>query len=395
MRFRHVSAMLLLLAAPALAQDAQALARRADAEADAGFDLARRLGDEELFISPHSIVKALEMAMAGARGETLAELTRALRLEACGQVDLDVELSKRGKNARGRDGQPFRLRSVQAAFAQEGHPFAQAYLDTLRRRFSAEARPVDFIDDTEEAREAINDWVAEATEGKIRDMLAPGQLTAASRLVLANAIYFNAAWARPFQEQATRPRPFQLQGGQRADVPTMSTCDHFEQATVEGVRAVRLPYSGNETSMLILLPEAGRLGDLVRDLSAARLRAIDAALQGAYLDLRLPRFSVRSRADLIDPLKALGAKQAFVSGEADFSGVDGTRELFISLVLHEAVCEVDERGTEAAAATLVGMEAGGMPPEPTAFHVDRPFVFVIRDDATGAVLFFGRVLDPR
>lgn len=394
MDVRHVFAMSLLLAAPAFAQS---LEQRADAEANVGFDLARRLPEqEELFISPHSIVTALELAMAGAGGETHVELARALRLDgACGLVDLGRELSKRGEGARGRDGQPFRLRSVQAAFAQEGHPFRQEFLALLRRRFSAETRTVDFIEDTEAARQVINEWVSTATEGKIRDMLARGQLTPTARLVLANAVYFNAAWERPFQAEATRPRPFQLASGERVDVPTMSTFERFAQATVDGVRAIRLPYSGRETSMLILLPEAGRLGDLVRGLTAERVRAIGRALQGTHTDLRLPRFSARSRLDLIDPLRALGVKKAFVSGEADFSGMDGTRELFIGLVLHEAVCEVDERGTEAAAATLVGMEAGGMPSEPTPFHVDRPFVFLIQDDATGAVLFFGRVLDPR
>jgi serpin B len=378
---------------------AEAVAARADGELDLALDLLRALPrNGNLFMSPHSLTQVLALTFAGACAETAEEMARVLRMDREGhaaQNALDKAVTSRGKGARGYGGEVFRLSSVQAAWVQEGAPFEAPFLDLLAKHYGACAHTVDFAAARAACR-AINAWICKATERRVPALLWEHEVTTDQRLVLTNAVFFSAAWEREFYSWSTSPRSFTLVGGAKVKVPTMCQSEHLPMASLDGVRAVELTYSGGEVSMLVLVPTRGTLMKLERELTAERLRAIVCALStDDTIDLALPRFSIHSRLDLLAPLQQLGLRRATTLGQADFSGMDGSRELFLGPVIQEAMVEVDEQGTVAAAATGMRVRAGMSARPPVPFKVDRPFLFVIRDDATGAALFIGRVVDPR
>ena len=358
--------------------------------------------DGNLFFSPHSISVALAMTYAGARGATEAEMARALhftlpqdRLHPAFN-GLDLALSRRGEGAEGKDGEGFRLRVVNALWGQKDYVFLPAFLDELARNYGAGMRLVDFVADAEAARQAINSWVAEQTEDRIKDLISPGVLDSLTRLVLTNAVYFNAAWAEPFEEGATQDGDFFLLDGTPVQVPLMQHGARYGYARGAGYQAVELPYDGYELSMVILLPDTGAYAAFEQGLEPAQLAAILGALEAQQVDLTMPRFETTAKFSLVEALSALGMPEAF-SDAADFSGMDGSKDLLIGDVIHQAFVSVDEAGTEAAAATAVIMElkmAPMEPIEPVAVRVDRPFIYLIRDLETGALLFVGRVLNP-
>jgi serpin B len=364
-------------------------------------DLYRYLADRadgNLFLSPHSISVALAMTYAGARGMTEAQMSEALhftlpqdRLHPAFN-QLDLELAQRGEDAEGKDGEGFRLNVVNALWGQQDYTFRQEYLDALARNYGAGLRLVDFVNETEGSRQAINGWVSEQTEGRIEELVPQGALDDLTRLVLTNAIYFNAAWAEPFIKEATRNGDFFLLDGGTVEVPLMRQIAAVRYARGEGYQAVELPYDGNELSMVILLPDTGGFEAFEESLDQARLALILGELGYSRIDLTMPRFEMTSEFSLTDALTALGMPAAF-SASADFSGIDGTQELFIADVLHQAFVSVDEAGTEAAAATAV-IAATSSAEEPPVVRIDRPFIFVIRDIETGALLFVGRTLHP-
>ena len=365
-------------------------------------ELYRHLAEAEdgnLFLSPHSISVALAMAYAGARGSTEAEMARALHFtlpqeELHAAVNrLDIELSERGEGTQGADGEGFRLNVVNALWGQQDHAFEEAYLDALARHYGAGLRLVDFIADAEAARQAINGWVSEQTEERITDLIPEGVLGELTRLVLTNAIYFNAAWAEPFEEGFTRDGDFTLLDGSTVTVPLMHQEGGFNTAQGAGYEALELPYDGHELSMVILMPDAGTFDTFEQALDQAQLAAILESLSFERIRLAMPRFEFRSKFGLTEALSALGMPQAFTEA-ADFSGIDGTQELLISDVIHEAFVAVDEEGTEAAAATAVVIGITSAPVDPREVRIDRPFLFLIRDIETGAVLFIGRTLNP-
>jgi serpin B len=252
---------------------------------------------------------------------------------------------------------------------------------------------LDFSSAPEESRVTINDWVADQTEGRIEDLIPAGGIDAMTRLVLTNAIYFNAAWGQPFEPDLTADGPFHLLGGGEVDVPMMRQTESFGYAEGEGYRAVELPYDGHELSMVVLLPDAGEFEGFEDTLDAGRVDAIVGDLSYRQVALALPKFEVESGFSLADALAALGMPDAFTS-RADFSGMTDDRDLFISEVIHKAFVSVDEAGTEAAAATAVMMAKMALQDEPVEVTVDRPFIFLIRDIQTGAILFVGRIVDP-
>jgi serpin B len=366
-------------------------------------DLYSRLvedqGDQNLFYSPYSISLALAMTYAGARGETEAQMADALHY-TLPQAELhpafnalDQTLESRGEGAEGKDDEGFRLNIANAIWGQEGYSFLDAFLDTLAENYGAGLRVLDFAAAPEKARVRINDWVSERTEGKIEELIPEGMIGPMTRLVLTNAIYFNAAWAEPFDEENTQDGPFHLLDGGEVTVPLMRQTASFGYAAGDGYQAVELPYDGRELSMVILLPEEGAFASFEGALDAERLAGIVEDLGREQVALTMPRFEFRSGFSVNDALQALGMTDAF-SGAADFSGMTGSPDLFISSVIHKAFVSVDEEGTEAAAATAVVMVESAMPGEPVEVTVDRPFIFTIRDIETGAVLFVGRVVDP-
>ena len=365
------------------------------------FDLYRVLREEEgnLFYSPHSISVALAMTYAGARGDTAEQMAAALqflldqeRLHPAFNW-LDTELAKRGEGAEGQDGEGFRLNIVNAIWGQKDYSFLPAFLDVLAENYGAGLRILDFITETEKSRLAINDWISDQTEGRIEDLIPQGAIDALTRLVLTNAIYFNAAWEYPFDEIMTADGPFYLLDGGQVTVPMMRQTESFGYTDGEGFQAVELPYDGGELSMVILLPEAGKFEAFEEGLQAEQVEAIISDLQPTQVALTMPRFEFDSEFSLKDTLTEMGMPIAFSSG-ADFSGMNGNRELSISDVVHKAFVAVDEAGTEAAAATAVIMPGSAPPELPVEVTIDRPFIFLIRDIDTDAILFVGRVMNP-
>jgi len=364
-------------------------------------ELYQALKEEEgnLFYSPYSISLALAMTYAGASGETAQQMADTLhflleqeRLHPAFNW-LDAELARRGEGAEGKDGEGFRLNIVNAIWGQKDYEFLSDFLDVLAENYGAGLRILDFINETEQSRVAINKWVSDQTEGRIKDLIPPDAIDALTRLVLTNAIYFNAAWEDPFDEDMTVDGPFYLLDGGQVSVPMMKQTEAFGYTEGEEYQAVELLYDGGELSMVILLPEAGNFEAFEEGLQAQQVCDIISGLQPTGVTLTMPRFEFDSEFSLKDTLAGMGMPIAF-SGEADFSGMTGNRELFISAVIHKAFVAVDEAGTEAAAATAVIMPESA-PPEPTVeVTIDRPFIFLIRDIETGAILFVGRVLNP-
>ena len=365
-------------------------------------DLYGTLREREgnLFYSPHSISVALAMMYAGARGETARQMEEVLRfqlppdqLHPAFNV-LDLALSSRGEDSGDQNGGNFRLNIANAIWGQKGYAFLPRFLDTLAENYGAGMRAVDFVKNPEASRTAINDWVAERTEDRIQDLIPQGLIDPLTRLVLANAIYFDAAWHYPFDENRTSSEPFHLPSGDRVDVPMMRQTETFNYALHETTQAqaVELLYAGEEASMMILLPARGKYDPFENALSGDLVSEISKLLRPIRLRLTVPSFEIKSEFRLGDTLAGMGMPDAFDSESADFSGMAETKELYLSAVVHKAFVKVDERGTEAGAATGGTIGVTSLPP---AFTADRPFIFLIRDNATDAILFVGRVMDPR
>jgi len=377
------------------------LANLVDGNSAFAFNLyqALREEDDNLFFSPYSISLALAMTYAGARGETAEQMADTLRYLLPEDRlhpafnSLDIELSQRGEGAKGKDGEGFRLNIVNAIWGQEGYKFLSEFLDVLAENYGAGLRPLDFASAPEESRITINNWVSDQTEGRIEDLIPQGLIDALTRLVLTNAIYFNAAWQNPFNEDITENGPFYLLDGAEVTVPMMRQTESFGYAEGDAYQAVELPYDGQELSMLVLLPRAGQFQAFEDSLDAQRVDSIAKELELRRVALTMPKFQFESDFSLRETLAAMGMPDAF-SGSADFSGMTGSRDLFIADVVHKAFVSVDEAGTEAAAATAVVMELTAVPEEAVEVTIDRPFIFLIRDIETGAILFLGRVANP-
>jgi len=352
-----------------------------------------------LFYSPYSISEALAMTYAGARGETEKDMAEALNFTMSQDRlhpafnSLDLQLKQRGQGAEGKNGAGFRLDVANAIWGQESYKFLAQYLDVLAQNYGAGLRIVDFIKQTEQSRVTINQWVSEQTEDKIRDLIPQGGINEMTRLVLTNAIYFNAAWLYPFNEEATSDGLFFLLDGSSVMVPMMKQTESFGYAEGTDYQAVELPYSGQELSMVILLPKAGQFEDFEDSLDAELVKAIISQLETNEVSLTMPKFEYESSFGLKQALSTLGMGVAFTP-DADFSGMDGNHDLLIQDVLHKAFVSVDEAGTEAAAATAVIVGITSMPAQPTQVTINHPFIFLIRDIATGSIVFVGRVLNP-
>ena len=362
---------------------------------------ALREADGNLFYSPYSISLALAMTYAGARGETEWQMADTLHLILPQDHlhpafnSLDIELGRRGEGAKGKDGEGFRLNIVNAIWGQNDYNFLPEFLDLMAENYGAGLRIPDFAKAPEESRITINRWVSEQTEGRIEDLIPQGLIDTWTRLVLTNAIYFNAAWQHPFNEDMTEDGPFYLLDGGEVTVPMMRQTESFGYAEGDAYQAVELPYDGRELSMVILLPRAGQFEAFEDSLDAQRVDGIVRGLEHKRVALIMPRFECESDFSLRETLAALGMLDAFLWPTADFSGMTGNRDLFIADVIHKAFVSVDETGTEAAAATAAVMPPTAMPPEePVEVTVDRPFAFLIHDIETGAILFVGGMVDP-
>jgi len=375
------------------------------------FELYRELKDSEgnFFFSPYSISTALAMTYAGARGETEQQMADTLhftlpqeRLHAAFSA-LENSIKERGRaitNVLSPEGETiqeevdgFRLNIANALWGQKDYSFLQEFLDLLEAYYGSGLNTLDFINEPEESRLAINQWASEQTEGRIEDIIPPGVIDAFTRLVLANAIYFNAHWQHQFSESATRDGVFHLLDGSSVTVPMMHQKEYFNYTAGDNYQAIRLPYVGNEFAMTILLPDEGQFEEFENSLDVQMLKDITANLESVQANLTLPKFQFESSFRLNQALSDMGMPDAF-SGGADFSGMTGNMELFIGSVLHKSFVAVDEEGTEAAAVTAVILVLSAQPTPIINFTADRPFIFLIQDIETGSVLFIGRVLNP-
>ncbi len=365
------------------------------------FDLYSQLRNEEgnLFYSPLSISVALAMTYAGAEGDTETEMADVLKFklpepgihEAFNA--LDQELESRGEDAEGADGDAFRLRVVNALWGQTGYSFLDTFLDVLALNYGAGMTLLDFMSDPEAGRVLINDWVAEQTEDRIKDLIPQGAITNGTRLVLTNAVYFNASWKESFDEDMTQDGEFTTPEGP-VTVPMMQQTTNYGYAEGENYQAVELPYDGDELSMVILVPDAGKFSEVEAGVNGAFVENLVSSIGYTEVVLKMPKFSFTDSFSVKKMLKAMGMEAAFKPGDANFSGIDGSFELFIQDVIHKAFVAVDEAGTEAAAATAVIVGITSEPDEQIEVTINRPFIFFIRDIETGAVVFVGRVVDP-
>jgi len=376
------------------------------------FHELKKIDPGNLFFSPYSIATALTLVHAGASGRTAEEIETALGRPGAGDGliewagKLSRELSTRSQptafeknqmaHVEGAPADAFgcHLSTANAIWYQTGYPIEASYVETLRGRLGADVGDVDFATAPDDAVRIVNEWAAKATRDRIKEVLPPGLLQPLTRVVLANAIYFKARWQDPFVEGATRPEPFHLLDGSSVPVPTMHNGGLFASARDRELHALQLPYSGGKLAMVLLLPDAGTFEKVSKELNASHLEGLFAAMEPWQTELSLPKFRVESTFMLAAPLRALWIIRAFEKG--DFSRVSQEPGFFLSEVLHKTFVDVDEKGTEAAAATaviIVSKTAVSPRPEPDV-HFDRPFVFAIRDVPTGSILFMGRVTNP-
>jgi serpin B len=359
-------------------------------------ELYQALRGEEgnLFYSPYSVSAALAMTYAGARGETERQMAETLHFTLA-QERLHAAFNALDLALNSQSAEDFRLSIVNSLWGQVGDDFLPQFLDTLAANYGAGLRLLDFAGEPEPSRQEINEWVLQQTRERVKDLIPQDAITPNTSLVLANAIYFDAKWQSPFNAERTSDGAFYtLDGGQTtAQMMHMSAPAQLSYAQGQGYQAVELPYQGGQTSMLLIAPDQGQFEAVEAGLDAGQIEAIVDALEPKQVSLVMPRFSYEYQLNLAETLAALGMPDAF-GGAADFSGMDGTRELFIGGVYHKAFVAVDEAGTEAAAATAVVMQWKGMAMPDVELTLDHPFVFVIRDVQSGALLFVGRVVNP-
>jgi serpin B len=361
-------------------------------------ELARR--DGNLFLSPYGLSTALAMTYGGARSETARQMARTLRFKLDGRR-LHVAFGSLMRDLNARAG-AFDLRSANALWGQRGGGWLESFAHLIKTDYGAPLHGVDFVNDADGAAREINAWVERETRKRIRDIVGPGSLGPLTRLVLANAIYFKGDWLTAFSEHATHDAPFRLAGGGEVKARMMFRSGGFWYHETADAQVLEIPYKGDDLSMIIVLPRA-----------ANGLRALEKSMSPSFRTsppphtvvkrrwrkvlVYLPKFTFTSEFSLAETLSAMGMPLAF-AGEADFSGMNGKRDLFISAVLHKAFVEVNESGTEAAAASAVLVKAVCRGPsrtrKPPVFRADHPFLFMIRDRRTHQILFMGRVMDP-
>lgn len=381
--------------------DAQSLSSGNQAFA---LDLYHALPDDRnLFFSPYSISQALAMTYAGARGATAQEMADTLyfrladdRLHPAINA-LDQALgSRKDYEGQGADGKGFRLNIVNDLWGQADHAFASEYLDLLSTHYGAGIRLVDFRKDAEGSRKTINDYIAEQTEQRIKDLVPKGAINLQTRLVLTNAIYFNAAWLHPFDTELTELASFTKLDGSQVNVDMMrqSTYEYTPYIAGDGYQAVALDYENPQLVMWLVVPDEGHFEEIEAGLNQAFLDSIVNGYGRTSVLVSMPQFTVEDEFQLRKQLSELGMPSAFDPDQADFSGIDNARDLYIGDVIHKSFVKVDEAGTEAAAATAVVLLATGMMMDTVEMMVDRPFIFFIYDEPTQTILFMGRVLEP-
>lgn len=360
------------------------------------FELYRRLQAAEgnLFFSPYSISTALAMTYAGADGTTRQQLADTLRFIPDGQMLHAAFSTLQSQLKQEQEKGEIELSIANALWIENNFPLLHTFTSLTSRFYGAAVNQVRFKTDTEKARRTINTWVEEKTENKIQELIKPGVLDSFTRLVLTNAIYFKGNWARPFKKERTKEEQFWVEPGTSAMVPMMNQQEELGYMEDAMLQALEMTYTGDTLSMIVLLPrKTDGLKDLEGALTAELLSSRLESIRKCDVRVCMPKFTMTSQFDLSRTLAAMGMPEAF-SEAADFSGMTGGKDLFISAVVHKAFVDVNEEGTEAAAATGVVMRLTAAPAPPPLFRADHPFIFLIRHNPTGSLLFLGRVARP-
>ena len=387
-------------APPGPREEAKTVAAGNNAFAAELYGKLRTEANGNLFFSPYSISTALAMVHAGAAGQTQTEIADVLHLTGSlagvnAGYDALTEHLRAGSKAGG-----YQLSVANALWGQRNYGFLAGYINALLQSYSANLFAVDFVSDAEASRQRINGWVAEHTKDKIKDLMPAGSINDLTRLVLTNAIYFKGDWASAFTKRSTRDLPFHTADGKQVTTPMMFQSRHHRYLAEQDYQAIALPYKNSELTMIVLLSRAkdglaafeknltgNSLNDILKKLAAANTPEVQTFI---------PKFKTSSAFSLNKTLSDLGMPSAFTK-QADFSGINGKKDLYIQAAVHKAFVDVNEEGTEAAAATGIGIGLLSMPPpsDPIVFKADHPFVFLIQDGTTGAVLFMGRVTNPK
>jgi serpin B len=357
------------------------------------FDLYGRYsaGDGNILFSPYSISTALSMTYEGARGETAEEMEAVFGFLE--DPSLRLPSVARIYNTLNEEDREYALHTVNALWIQQGYPVVEDYIDAIVDYYGGDVNALDFIAEPDESRVTINEWVEERTNDRIKDLFPSGSIDGNVRLVLTNAIYFKGDWLYEFDEDATSEEEFHVSPTSTVMVDMMNLRDEtFNYAEIDELQILELPYTGEDVSMLILLPKEGHMGDIESQLSAERLGEWVELMEGAAVNVYLPRFTFETKYFMMEDLAEMGMPTAFTDA-ADFSGMNAEDQLFIDKVIHQAFIEVNEKGTEAAAATGVSIALSAAIQEEV-FLADHPFVFLIRDVDTGVIMFMGRVTDP-
>jgi serpin B len=368
-----------------------------------------RTREGNVFFSPYSISTALAMTYGGAQGDTENQMAQTLHFNLTpDKLHPAFAAMEANLNAVQQKGQ-VKLAEANSLWPQVGYEFLPDYLALCLKNYGITITPVDYMGHTEAARKTINDWVEARTNRKIVELLKPGVLDGSTRLALVNAIYFKGKWVSQFETNLTENEPFYVSSGKTVTAPTyafpyaesarlMRQTGDFGYAELPDLQVLELPYAGDDLSMIVLLPrEVDGLGNLEAGMTAENLTAWITNLKGQKVNVFLPKFKMTAEFSLKDTLMALGMSDAFDPDRADFSGMDGRKDLYVGAVIHKAFVEVNEEGTEAAAATAVLMDFAAVMQHPQpipVFRADHPFLFLIRDNHTGSILFLGRVMDP-
>jgi serpin B len=356
-------------------------------------------GAPNLVFSPASIAIAMSMARAGAAGTTATEIDAVLAADASLHDAMNgltaALVSRPGSFQAMGETVDVELAIANSLWGQDGLTWKQPFLDVLAAEYGAGLRLVDFVKDPEAARRAVNAWVDDETEQRIPELLAEGTVTSDWRLTLVNAVYMKAPWSQPFNDTLTADATFTTLSGSTVQVPMMRSSNNLSYASGPGWQAISLPYAGDALDMLLVVPDAGALAQVESELPSGLLDRVGDALSSRLVNLGMPTFDIETGASLGEVLRALGMPSAFDPDTADFSAMTDDQRLFIAAVVHQANITVDENGTEAAAATAIGMATTSAPIDPPVdLVIDRPFLFAVRDVPTGAVVFLGRIGDP-
>jgi len=356
---------------------------------------AKRNSDSNFFFSPYSVSGAVSMVYEGAKGDTATQIASVfylpnIKVLETSSAKIYNDINKRNKS--------YALNTANALWAQKNYIFLSEYFSTVDKYYGGKLTNLDFVDDTENSRLTINKWVEDQTNDKIKDLIPQGAINGFTRLVLTNAIYFKGKWDKQFEKAETKQEDFTVAVGNtiKTDMMRLTGEDaKFKYAENDDIQVLNMPYQGNDLSMTLLLPKAGKsMQDAEKYLNAEKFSSLEAGMQESQVNVYIPKFKLETKYFMKDDLFSMGMPIAF-SGSADFSGMTGKKDLTIDQVIHQAFVEVNEEGTEAAAATAITMKLTAMAPSSIkTFRADHPFIFLIQQNSTGNILFLGRLNNP-